>query len=114
VPAWDYARSLRRLHQLRGEATHRMAGLDALVLPTVPVLAPPLGARTADLGGGWTSARDALLAFTTPWSVLGLPSISVPVTGREPGELPIGTHFVGIPGGDDELLAVARAAEPAL
>jgi aspartyl-tRNA(Asn)/glutamyl-tRNA(Gln) amidotransferase subunit A len=82
LPAWEYARSLRRLHQLRGEAPHRLAGLDALVLPTVAVLAPPLGARTGDLGGGWTSARDALLAFTAPWSVLGLPAISVPDAGR--------------------------------
>jgi aspartyl-tRNA(Asn)/glutamyl-tRNA(Gln) amidotransferase subunit A len=113
LPAWDYARSLRRLHELRGEATHRLAGVNALVLPTVAILAPPLGTRTADLGGGWTSARDALLAFTAPWSVLGLPAISVPVTGRGPGELPIGVQFVGVPGGDDELLAVAGAAEPA-
>ena len=108
VPAWDYARSLRRLGELREQARSRLAGLDVLVLPTVPVLAPLLGVRDADLGGGWTSPRDALLAFTAPWSVLGLPAISIPVAGLGPGELPVGAQLVGLPGGDDELLAAAQ------
>src|SRR6266508_1463560 len=80
---------------------------DLLVLPTVPILAPPLGTREGDLGGGWTSPREALLAFNTPWSVLGLPALSVPVAGLGPGELPIGAQLVGLPGGDEELLGMA-------
>ncbi|OLB77700.1 MAG: hypothetical protein AUI14_15345 [Actinobacteria bacterium 13_2_20CM_2_71_6] len=109
VPAWDYARSLRRLVALRHAAVHRLAGVDVLVLPTVPVLAPPVGVRDADIGGGWTSPRDALLAFTAPWSVLGLPAISIPV--GSPTGLPVGVQLVGLPGGDEELLAAARIAE---
>ncbi len=107
VPAWDYARALRRLHEVRARAVRRFAGVDLLVLPTVPILAPPLGTREGDLGGGWTSPREALLAFNTPWSVLGLPALSVPVAGLGPGELPIGAQLVGLPGGDEELLGMA-------
>jgi aspartyl-tRNA(Asn)/glutamyl-tRNA(Gln) amidotransferase subunit A len=114
TPARDYARALRRLTELRAAAAHRLAGLDLLVLATVPVLAPPLGARDADIGGGWTSARDALLAYTVPWSVLGLPSMSIPVAGFGPGELPVGAQLVGPPGGDEELLAAARTVELAV
>jgi Asp-tRNA(Asn)/Glu-tRNA(Gln) amidotransferase A subunit family amidase len=97
VPAWEYARAVRRLHELRADAVRRLAGVDVLVLPTVPILAPPLGARAG--------VRDALLAFTVPWSVLGLPAISVPVSTA--GDLPVGVQLVGLPGGDAELLAIA-------
>jgi aspartyl-tRNA(Asn)/glutamyl-tRNA(Gln) amidotransferase subunit A len=111
IPAREYARALRRLTEVRLAAAHRLAGLDLFLLPTVPVLAPPLGTRDGDVGGGWTSARDALLAFTVPWSVLGMPSISVPVAGLGPGELPIGAQLVGPPGADEQLLAAARTVE---
>jgi Asp-tRNA(Asn)/Glu-tRNA(Gln) amidotransferase A subunit family amidase len=102
IPAWEYARSLRRLHEVRAAAMRRLAGVDVLVLPTVPVPAPLLGSR----GGvaGWDTTRDALLAFTVPWSVLGLPAVTVPLPADG---LPVGAQLVGLPGGDAELLAVA-------
>jgi aspartyl-tRNA(Asn)/glutamyl-tRNA(Gln) amidotransferase subunit A len=109
VTAWDYAEAVRRLHQVRAAAAERFAGIDLLLLATVPVLAPPLGAREANVGGGWTSVRDALLAFTAGWGVLGLPAISVPVPGA--ADLPVGVQLVGRPGGDEQLLAMARVVE---
>jgi len=102
VPARDYARALRRLDEVRAGAAYRFSGFDVLLLATVPVLAPPLGARDADIGGGWTSPRDALLAHTALWSVLGR------------GELPVGAQLVGPPGADEELLAVAHTVELAV
>lgn len=109
VPARDYALALRRMRDVRAAAPGLLDGLDLLLLPTVPVLAPPLGARDTDLGGGWTSPRDALLAHTVPFSVLGLPSLSLPVTA--PGGLPVGVQLVGAPGGDEALLSAAAAIE---
>jgi Asp-tRNA(Asn)/Glu-tRNA(Gln) amidotransferase A subunit family amidase len=111
APAWEYAGSLRRLGEVRAAAADRLAGLDLLVLATVPILAPPLGARDGEFGGGWTSARDALLAYNTPWSVLGLPAMSLPVPGSGAGGLPVGVQLVGRPGGDEDLLAAARTVE---
>jgi Asp-tRNA(Asn)/Glu-tRNA(Gln) amidotransferase A subunit family amidase len=107
VPAWEYALALREMVALRAAAGARLDGLDALLLPAVPVPAPPLGARDEEIGGGWTSPRDALLAFGTPWSVLGLPALSLPVPGH-PG-LPVGAQLVGAPGGDLALMGVALA-----
>ena len=104
VPAWDYARSLRRLGEVRAAAVHRLAGVDVLVLPTVPIRAPLLGERAVDPGTGWDSVRAALLGFTSPWSVLGLPAVSVPVEGW-------GVQLVGLPGGDEELLDAAASVE---
>jgi Asp-tRNA(Asn)/Glu-tRNA(Gln) amidotransferase A subunit family amidase len=120
VTAHEYAKALRRLTAERATAARRFigpptaaAGLDLLLLPTVPVLAPPLGARDTDIGGGWTSPRDALLAHNTPWSVLGLPALSIPLP-RGPGELPVGAQLVGPPGGDADLLAAAAVIEKAV
>jgi aspartyl-tRNA(Asn)/glutamyl-tRNA(Gln) amidotransferase subunit A len=109
VPARDYARALRRFAEVRATAGRLLRDLDLLLLPTVPVVAPPLGARDTELGGGWTSPRDALLAHTVPFSVLGLPSMSVPVAA--PGELPVGAQLVGRPRADEALLAAARTVE---
>jgi Asp-tRNA(Asn)/Glu-tRNA(Gln) amidotransferase A subunit family amidase len=105
VSASEYEVAAHRLAQLREAAATRLAGLDVLLLPTVPVLAQPLGAREA----AGIPLRDALLAFGTPWSVLGLPAISVPVPG--PGPLPVGAQLVGTPDGDVPLLAVALTVE---
>jgi aspartyl-tRNA(Asn)/glutamyl-tRNA(Gln) amidotransferase subunit A len=109
IPARDYARALQRFGEVRAAAASLLHGVDLLLLPTVPVVAPPLGARDTAVGGGWTSAREALLAHTVPFSVLGLPSISIPVTA--PGTLPVGAQLVGPPGGDEALLSAARAIE---
>jgi aspartyl-tRNA(Asn)/glutamyl-tRNA(Gln) amidotransferase subunit A len=109
IPARDYARALRRLGEVRATAGRLLDDVDVLLLPTVPVLAPPLGARDTDIGGGWTSPRDALLAHTSPFSSLGLPAISIPVP--VPGALPVGVQLVGAPGADESLLAVAATVE---
>ncbi len=109
VAAVDYANGLRQLAELRATAAERFKGFDVLVLPTVPVLAPPLGIRDADIGGGWTSPRDALLAHNALWGVLGLPAISIPIPN--PDGLPVGAQLVGFPGSDSELLAIAGTIE---
>jgi aspartyl-tRNA(Asn)/glutamyl-tRNA(Gln) amidotransferase subunit A len=109
IPAREYARALRRFGEVRATAGRLLDGVDVLLLPTVPVLAPPLGARDADIGGGWTSPRDALLAYTSPFSTLGLPAMSIPVPA--PGALPVGVQLVGAPGGDESVFAVAGAVE---
>ncbi len=111
IPARDYARALRRLAEVRAGAVRLMHGLDLILLPTVPVLAPPLGARDTDIGGGWTSPRDALLAHTVPFSVLGLPSMSIPLWPSTSDGLPAGAQLVGAPGADEALLGHARTVE---
>jgi len=112
IPQADYERALTRLAEVRAHAASRFAGLDLLALTTVPILAPPIGARDTDIGGGWTSPRDALLSHNTPFSVLGLPAISIPLPGS--GPLLVGAQLVGPPGGDLRLLAAATAIEAAL
>jgi aspartyl-tRNA(Asn)/glutamyl-tRNA(Gln) amidotransferase subunit A len=98
IPAWEYiaARQAQQDHQSRPLTA------DLLVLPTVPIEAPLIGVR--DTEAGWIDTTAALLAFTSPWSVLGRPAISVPVPG---GALPGSVQLVGRRGGEDQLLAAA-------
>lgn len=104
VRGWEYVAAARARDRVRAEFGHRI-GVDVLILPTVPILAPPVGARDVELGAGWTNPTAATLAFNMAWSVLGLPAISVPVPGDSP--LPTAVQLVGRAGGEPELLAAA-------
>jgi len=104
VPAWRYVTALRTRARLLGAYPER-AGVDMLVLPTVPIEAPPIGARATDLGAGWTDPGAALLALNSPWSLLGVPAISVPLFGAG---MPASVQLVGKAGGEAQLLAAAK------
>ncbi|MCL6596557.1 MAG: amidase [Firmicutes bacterium] len=86
---------------------------DAIVLPTVPVEAPPIGAPTVCVGEGReVPVQAALLGWTGPFNVLGAPAVSVPC-GRTPGGLPVGLQLVAAPGEDARLCYLAAAFETA-
>ncbi len=75
--------------------------LDVLVLPTVPVVAPPIA-------GPIDGAR--LLQNTWAFNAARVPAVSVPCGTASEG-LPVGLQIVGRPFGDAALLAVATAVE---
>ena len=81
-----------------------------MLLPTTPIVAPPLNARDIDASSGWTSPREALLAYCAGWGVLDLPAVTIPAP-TAPGDLPVGVQLVGHPGDDLGLLAIARTVE---
>lgn len=106
VRGWEYVRAREAREQARQAIESLFGEYDLLALPTVPIRAPRLGARSVRLAGGTVDVRAALLALTCPWSVVGLPAISVPA-GMAEG-LPVGLQLVAPPGGENLLLAVAR------
>jgi aspartyl-tRNA(Asn)/glutamyl-tRNA(Gln) amidotransferase subunit A len=90
-----------------------LAGRDALVLPTLPVVAPATDAREVELGDGdRASVRHALTALPGAFNCSGSPVVSIPV-GLVDG-LPVGLSLVGRAGGDHELVQVARAVQDAV
>jgi aspartyl-tRNA(Asn)/glutamyl-tRNA(Gln) amidotransferase subunit A len=103
IRGWEYATALADRARLRPGYLDAL-GVDVLVMPTVPIEAPRVGARDTDLGAGWTNPGPAMLSLTTPWSVLGLPALSVPVPG--PG-LPRSVQLVGHPDAEPQLFALA-------
>ncbi|WP_051341893.1 amidase [Pseudonocardia spinosispora] len=101
----DYERAAR--HR---DAAHRAFDLlwqqhDLLALPTVPITAPPIGVRQLPLGDTTIDVRAALLSLTSPFSVLGLPALSVPA-GLVDG-LPVGLQLVAPRGQEQKLLNFA-------
>ncbi|HKG57276.1 MAG TPA: Asp-tRNA(Asn)/Glu-tRNA(Gln) amidotransferase subunit GatA [Candidatus Limnocylindrales bacterium] len=80
------------------------AGFDALVAPTSPTVAFPLGARLADPVSMYLSD-----ACTLPVNMAGLPGMSVP-TGLSDG-LPVGLQLIGAPWKELELFRLARGYE---
>ncbi len=103
VLARDYIKALR----LRGVVAMAVDGTlsryDALVAPTRPSVASPLGTEFRSAIRG--TARDVLGAVG---NCAGLPAISVP-SGFDDRGLPTGIQFMGRAYAENAVLAVARA-----
>lgn len=84
---------------------HELPDWDALVLPTLPVPAPPHGEDWQEFGGRSVTTQDSMTWFCWPGNLAGLPCLTIPVGKSEKG-LPIGMMLMGKPGKDEELLAV--------
>jgi aspartyl-tRNA(Asn)/glutamyl-tRNA(Gln) amidotransferase subunit A len=109
IPAPVYIRALRRRLELVAAMDARLAGFDALALPTVPILAPPI----ADMANEVTRARaeGLLLRNTQVANQFDLCAISLPMPGTS---LPSGLMLVARGGHDRRLLAIAAAVEALL
>lgn len=108
VAAPDYVAAWRRLEALRAEWRARMAGFDAVLMPTAPNVAPDRERLLAD-GDYYVTENLLTLRNTRVANLMGLPAVTLP-TGR-PG---CGLMLCGAPMGEARLLRVARAAEAAL
>lgn len=113
VLAEDYARARNGAQVLRAEVDAALEGCDALVLPTLPIEAPTLGAVSAELEGGTYPVRGLMLRLTQLFDVTGHPALSIPC-GHTPNDLPVGLQLVGRLGRTDELLEIGHSAEEAL
>lgn len=110
VLAEDYVRALDGRRQLRAHVDAALAHCDALALPTVPLVAPPLGSTTVRLGTVDESIRNAMLRLTQLFNITGHPALSLPM-GLSASGLPTGLQLVGRAQGTAALLAIARRVE---
>ncbi|MFG1611194.1 amidase [Nonomuraea wenchangensis] len=109
LPAWRYLRAMEARQALEEHAEALFGPYDVLATPTVPILAPPIGARESEAGGERIQVRAALLGMTSPWNVLGRPALTVPA-GLVDG-LPVGLQLIARPGDEARLFAAARQVE---
>ena len=105
----DYARAQERRRVLTAAVDAALDRRDALVLPTLPIVPPLIGAETVDVNGSVESVRALMLRLTQLFDVTGHPTISVPCGVA--GGLPAGMQLVGRRGETDQWLAVAAALE---
>lgn len=113
ILAEDYVRALRGRDVLRAEVDRALAGVDALLLPSLAIPAPTIGAESVRIGSTDEPVRPVMLRLTQLFNLTGHPAMTVPC-GTTPDRLPVGAQIVGRAGADAALLAVARALEPHL
>lgn len=113
VLAEDYVRALRGKAVIAHEVDRAMDGVDALVLPSLAIPAPPIGAVTMPVKGGPEAVRTLMLRCTQPFNLSGHPAISIPC-GHTHGGLPIGFQLAGHHGQTPALVQAALAVERAI
>jgi aspartyl-tRNA(Asn)/glutamyl-tRNA(Gln) amidotransferase subunit A len=108
VLAVEYLEALKQrrsvISQLR-EVMEKEA-IDALMVPTTPIAAPPIGEETTRVAQIEQPTRALLLRLNRPANLAGLPAISVPCGFTARG-LPMGLQFIGAEQNEQLLLNVA-------
>ncbi|HTV52825.1 MAG TPA: amidase [Steroidobacteraceae bacterium] len=108
--AADYVRLRQAREQLIARLQQRTAPYDALIMPTVPRVAPRLEELQSDTD--YFRANSLMLRNPAIANFLDRCAISLPI--QEPGTAPIGLMLVGEHRADRRLLAIARGIETLL
>ncbi len=108
MSAADYLDLLDAREAWVAAVDRRIAGYDALVLPTVPIVAPPV-ADLAASDEAYYAANGLILRNPTLINFLDGCALSVPC--HAPGSAPVGLMIAGSNGADRRILAVGMAVE---
>ena len=110
ILAEDYIRALDLREALRHAVDRALDGCDALLLPSLAIPAPPVGATAVDVDGTSAPVRAVMLRLTQLFNITGHPAIALP--GR-PGRdgLPRGVQIVGRRHATERLLEIGAAVE---
>lgn len=84
--------------------------IDALLTPTWPRVAPPIGTEVLEWQDGSEPVWQAFTRLMVPASLVGCPAISVPC-GISSEDMPIGLQIIGRPGDDSTVMAIAHGFE---
>jgi aspartyl-tRNA(Asn)/glutamyl-tRNA(Gln) amidotransferase subunit A len=102
----EYEAALRRLDDLRDRFLELADGLDVVLTPTVPMVAPPADADELEI-------RERTISLTYPFSVAGWPALALP-SGPAEDALPASVQIAAPPGRDSLALAVGELVEASL
>jgi aspartyl-tRNA(Asn)/glutamyl-tRNA(Gln) amidotransferase subunit A len=105
--AAHYIELIRARADLIGRVAAISGHYDALIMPTVPIIAPPLAWLEAE--EQFRAVNLLVLRNTAIANVLDRCAISIPCHRR--GEAPVGLMLVGEHGADRRLFAIAAAVE---
>ena len=94
ILAEDYLRALAGRDRLRAGVSAALASHQLLLLPTLPIVAPPIGAATVPMGDAEEPVRAAMLRLTQPFNLTGHPALTLPIRPAS-GGLPVGLQLVG-------------------
>jgi aspartyl-tRNA(Asn)/glutamyl-tRNA(Gln) amidotransferase subunit A len=104
-PATEYVNAQRARRRILESFLAALTEVDLLVMPTVPMAAPPIP-------GPPVATPNPLTRYTFAFDVTGLPALTVPC-GFTAAGLPIGLQIAGRPFDEATVLRVGRAYERA-
>jgi aspartyl-tRNA(Asn)/glutamyl-tRNA(Gln) amidotransferase subunit A len=107
MSAVDYIHLLEDRARFIAAVDARIEGCDALIVPTVAMIAPPIAAFKEDADFFRLNAR--ILRNPSLVNFLDRCAITLPVS--RPGEAPVGLMLIGRHGGDKRLLSMAAGLE---
>jgi len=104
----DYVAAWAKIDQIRAAYVKAVAGYDAVLIPTAPLLPPKLD-RLETEHDYYVSANLMTLRNTRIGNLMGLAAVTLPT-----GTPSCGIMLMGQPFGEEHLLRIAAAAEEAL
>jgi aspartyl-tRNA(Asn)/glutamyl-tRNA(Gln) amidotransferase subunit A len=107
MTAVEYVRLRDQRADLIARVDREATDVDALIMPTLPLVAPPIAAFVKDEDFWRLNAR--ILRNTAPINFLDRCAVTIPIS--PPGEAPVGLTVVGGHGEDRRLLAMALGIE---
>ena len=108
VRVTTYIDALRARPHLLSQVLESMKGVDALVVPSQPIVAPRIGENVAVIGDHEEDLLFAMVRLLAQFNLTGLPALSV-CCGYDSQGLPIGLQVVGKPFDESTVLRVAHA-----
>ena len=114
MKGWEYVDLFRTRAQVIASLADSLLGFDAVLSPTVPIVAPPFDAVApgAERDAEFFRINALLLRNTSVVNMVDGCAISIPC--HAPGELPVGLMIWQGPMHDDAILNIALQAETAL
>jgi Asp-tRNA(Asn)/Glu-tRNA(Gln) amidotransferase A subunit family amidase len=102
----EYQAAVTQAQVLATQLAAALAHVDGLLTPVALVAPPFLDAPdTVIVDGASVAARDAIMGFTVPQNVAGLPTVTFPA-GRAPDGLPFGLQVTCARGRDRTALSI--------
>ncbi|APE30810.1 2-amino-5-chloromuconate deaminase [Halomonas aestuarii] len=108
IPGWEYVRRRGVIDSLSASAAARLAGVDAMLTPTVTITPPTL--ESLEPEGAYARANMQALRNTVVGNFMGLCALSLPV-GKDAAGMPVGLQVLAGPDQDARLLSIGRAIE---
>ncbi len=111
ITAADYIDLLAARQRWMAAVQARVAGFDALLMPTVPQIAPRIDRLVADEAA---YVRANALMLRNPALINFLDGCALSLPCHAPGQAPVGLMLAGLADSDARILALGQAAEAAL
>ncbi len=113
ILAEHYVRAKRLIEKYRMETTAALQGVDVMLTPTCPIIAPKTETRFVTNNGKKEAVGNALTRFTSFFNMTGHPAISIPL-GQHSTGLPMGLQIIGHHYNEERVLNTAHGIEKIL